>query len=331
MYSPTTRLLTLLELLQSHASIPGVELAETLEVDVRSVRRYVTMLRDMGIPVESEKGRYGAYSLRPGFRLPPLMFTDSEIMAIILGLMAVRRLGMATAGGSESAIAKVERVLPDELRERVRAFQGVLTLDMPTSQAVPDEVLARFSLGAYARARLWIEYLGGERGKVTERAVDVYGLVYHTGYWYAVGFCHLRNDLRIFRLDRVRRTRVLDETFTPPPGFDALDYLIGSIGTIPGVWTVQVLFKATFEQVEKLVSREVGVLESTSEGIMLHCFADGLDWMGHFLIGTRLKFVVIQPPELRAKLREIARGIINMAKEPPVSDSILFAAADPSP
>ncbi|MEP7291366.1 MAG: HTH domain-containing protein, partial [Chloroflexota bacterium] len=64
MYSPTTRLLTVLELLQSRASIPGIELAQTLEVDVRSVRRYVTMLRDMGIPVESEKGRYGAYSLR---------------------------------------------------------------------------------------------------------------------------------------------------------------------------------------------------------------------------------------------------------------------------
>ena len=175
MYSPTTRLLTLLELLQSHAEISGVELAETLEVDVRSVRRYVTMLRDMGIPVESEKGRYGAYSLRPGFRIPPLMFTDSEILAVVLGLMAVRRLGMATAGGSESAATKIERVLPDELRERVRAFQGVLTLDMPASQAVKEEVLARFSLGAYQRSRLWIEYWGGSRGSATERAVDVYG------------------------------------------------------------------------------------------------------------------------------------------------------------
>src|SRR5215475_7778951 len=103
MYSPTTRLLTVLELLQSQQSVSGVELAKTIEVEVRSVRRYVTMLRDMGIPVESEKGRYGSYSLRPGYRLPPLMFNESEILSVILGLMAVKRLGMATADGSESA------------------------------------------------------------------------------------------------------------------------------------------------------------------------------------------------------------------------------------
>jgi len=316
MYSPTTRLLTVLELLQSHASISGIELAETLEVDVRSVRRYVTMLRDMGIPVESEKGRYGSYSLRPGFRLPPLMFTDSEILAVILGLMAVRRLGMATAGGSESASAKVERVLPDELRERVRAFQGVLTLDMPASQAVSDEVLARFSIGAYSRSRLWIQYLGGERAKPTERAIDVYGLVYHTGFWYAVAYCHLRTDLRIFRLDRVKRTRVIDETFTIPPDFDALDYLIRSIATIPGVFEVEVLFKATLEQAQFRVPRDVGILEAADGGILLRCYADGLEWMAHFLINTRLHFTVIRPPELRAKLREVARRITRMAKEP---------------
>jgi predicted DNA-binding transcriptional regulator YafY len=237
-------------------------------------------------------------------------------MAVILGLMAVRRLGMATAGGSESASAKVERVLPDELRERVRAFQGVLTLDMPTSQAVPDEVLARFSMGAYGRNRLWIEYLGGERGKATERAIDVYGLVYHTGYWYAVAYCHLREGLRIFRLDRVRRTRVLEDSFSVPPDFDALDYLLGSIASIPGVHSIEVLFRATLEQAEFRVPRDVGVLEQTGEGVLMRCYSDGnLEWMAHFLIGTRLKFTVLQPPELRAKLREIARKVINMAKE----------------
>ncbi len=317
MYSPTTRLLTLLELLQSQSEIPGSELAKRLEVDVRSVRRYVTMLRDMGIPVESEKGRYGAYSLRPGFRMPPLMFTDAEVLAVILGLMAVRRLGMATSGGSESAAAKIERVLPDELRERVRAFQGVLTLDMPTHQAVREDVLARFSLGAYSRTRLWIEYLGGGRGSATERAIDVYGLVYHTGFWYAVAHCHLRQDLRIFRLDRVRQIRVLDEPFTVPRDFDALDHLIASIGSIPGVWEVEVKFKAGLEQAQSRVSREVGVLEQVEDGVILRCYADGLEWMARFLIGTSLKFAVIRPPELRAKIREIARSILAMTREEP--------------
>ncbi len=315
MYSPTTRLLTLLELLQSQASISGVDLANTLEVDVRSVRRYVTMLRDMGIPVESEKGRYGAYSLRPGFRMPPLMFNDSEVLSVILGLMAVRRLGMATSGGSESATAKILRVLPDELRERVRAFQGVLTLDFPTSQTVSEGILARFSLSAYARTRLWIEYLGGMRGSATERAIDVYGLVYHTGNWYAVAHCHLRGDLRVFRLDRVRQVRPLEELFEVPPQFDSLSYLLNSFATIPGVWTVDVLFKATPEQVQQRITADVGVFEETPDGVLLHCYTDGLEWMARYLINTSLKFTIYRPRELRDKVREIAHAILRMTKE----------------
>ncbi len=315
MYSPTTRLLTLLELLQSHQSLSGVELSEKLEVDVRSVRRYVTMLRDMGIPVESEKGRYGSYSLRPGFRMPPLMFNDSEVLAVILGLMAVRRLGMQTTGGSESAAKKIERVLPDELRERVRAFQGVLRLDMPSNEAVREEVIARFSMGAYERSRLWIEYWGGGRGSATERAIDVYGLVFRTGYWYAVAYCHLREDLRIFRLDRVKKIRVIDETFTVPPDFDPLHYLINSIASIPGVWAIEVFFRTSMEQAQQRIPREVGVIDAAPGGVLLSFYADGLEWAARFLIETRLKFTVVRPPELRDKLREIARSITRMARD----------------
>src|SRR5919198_860851 len=111
MYFPTTRVLTVLELLQSHAQLSGPELAERLEVNTRTVRRYITMLQDLGIPVEAERGRHGSYRLRPGFKLPPLVFTDEEALAITLGLYSARRLGlMATASTVESALAKLERV-----------------------------------------------------------------------------------------------------------------------------------------------------------------------------------------------------------------------------
>ena len=186
---------------------------------------------------------------------------------------------------------------------------------MPTYQAVREEVLARFSLGAYGRSRLWIDYLGGGRGSATQRAIDVYGLVYHTGFWYAVAYCHLREDLRIFRLDRVRETRVLDETFSIPPNFDALDYLITSIATIPSVWQVEVVFAATLEQAQYRVPTDVGVLEATPDGIILRCYADGLDWMAHFLINTRLKFTIIRPPELLAEVRKIARALLKMTRQ----------------
>src|SRR5215467_1410948 len=97
MYSPATRLLTLLELLQSRPGRTAAQLAERLEVDARSVRRYVTMLQDMGMPIVAERGRYGGYRLLPGYKLPPLMLSNDEAIAVTLGLLAADRLGLAGA------------------------------------------------------------------------------------------------------------------------------------------------------------------------------------------------------------------------------------------
>ena len=127
-YHPTTRLLALLELLQARGRMTGSEIAGRLEVGERSVRRYVERLREIGIPVEGERGRHGAYSLRPGFRLPPLMFTDEEALGLTLGLLAARRLGLSgVAPAVEGALAKVERVMPVALRERVRDLEEGVT------------------------------------------------------------------------------------------------------------------------------------------------------------------------------------------------------------
>src|SRR2546430_6778216 len=133
MYFPTTRVLTILELLQSCQQLSGPELAERLEVNTRTVRRYITMLQDLGIPVEGTRGRYGAYRLRPGFKLPPLMFSEDEALALVLGLLAARRLGLTLAApATEGALAKVERVLPLALRERVRAVEETLVIEAGT-------------------------------------------------------------------------------------------------------------------------------------------------------------------------------------------------------
>lgn len=314
MYSPTTRLLTLLELLQSRGTVSGPEAAARLEVDVRSVRRYITMLRDMGIPVDSEPGRYGTYSLRPGFRLPPLMFNDPEIQAIILGLMAARQLGLAETPGVESAVAKIERVLPAELRERVRAIQSVLTINMQTQQAVEGNKLAVFSLAAYQNLRLWIEY-GSPRTEPTQREIDVYGLVYHAGFWYAVAHCHLRHDLRSFRLDRVRSARLLDATFDPPPNFNALEYLLDSIARVPGMWHAEVLLKTSIQLARDYIPGDMAILEPVEDGVIMRLYTDRLDWLARFLMRTGVGFQVIQPPELRDKLRELAQEIIAMADQ----------------
>jgi predicted DNA-binding transcriptional regulator YafY len=131
---PATRLLSMLELLQARERIGVPELARRLEVGGRTVRRYAAMLREMGIPVEAELGRYGAYSLRPGYRLPPMMFTEEE--ALGLALLAARHLGLAGAAPAvEGAIAKLERVMPEALRWRVRALQETVSIAVARPQA----------------------------------------------------------------------------------------------------------------------------------------------------------------------------------------------------
>src|SRR2546423_5268830 len=125
MYFPTTRVLTVLELLQSHQRLSGPDIAERLEVNPRTVRRYITMLQDLGIPVEAERGRYGTYRLRPGFKLPPLMFTEEEALALTLGLLAAHKLGLAAAPPAvEGGAAQGGARFPTRVTGRVQEGTG---------------------------------------------------------------------------------------------------------------------------------------------------------------------------------------------------------------
>src|SRR5215208_7282824 len=170
MYHPTTRVLTTLELLQSRPRLSGRELAERLEVDQRTVRRYVTMLQDLGIPVESERGRHGAYRLRPGFRLPPLVFSDDEALALTLGLLSARRLGLVTnAATVEGALAKLDRALPPDVRARVSAVQETLTIDQARGQALPATTTVMALAAAVQESRRVLMRYESAKGELTER------------------------------------------------------------------------------------------------------------------------------------------------------------------
>ncbi len=314
MYFPTTRVLTILELLQSRQQLSGPELAERLEVNTRTVRRYITMLQDLGIPVEAERGRYGAYRLRPGFKLPPLMFTEDEALALTLGLLAARRLGLtAAAPAVEGALAKIERVLPIALRERVQAVQEALILDFTYSGPTPrSEVVVTLCAAAQQCRRVWMRYSSWQ-SESTERTVDLYGIVYRSGYWYAVGYCHLRSGLRVFRLDRIMQAELRNETFTRPPDFDSLAYVMRSLANTPTTWAVEVLLETTLEEAQQYVPPVIATLEQVSEGVMLRCSVGHLEWIAHFLSGLGCPFIVLQPPELRDELHKLAARIAEMA------------------
>ena len=309
MYHPTTRVLAVLELLQSRRRVRGAELAERLEVDGRTVRRYITMLQDLGIPIEGERGRHGAYVLRPGFKLPPLMLSDEEALAVVLGLLAARRMGLVDAAPAvEGALAKIERVLPEALRERVRAVEETLVLDLGPSRAAAGSVVVALGAAARDRRRVRMSYRSHD-GDETERLFDPYGMVYRRGRWYATGYCHLRGDLRLFRLDRVAEVEVRDEVFPRPDGFDPLASVLRSLAMTPGAWPVEVVLQSTLDEARRMVPPDQALMEETPDGVVLRCYVQDLSWMARFLAGVNCSFEIRRPPELREALRRHAQRL----------------------
>ena len=170
MSRPTTRVLTVLELLQTHGRMSGAELARRLEVDRRTVRRYIAALEELGIPITAERGRDGAYMLVAGFKLPPMMFTEDEALALSVGLLAARGLGLAEAAPAvASAQAKLERVMPASLKRRVRAVDETVTLDLSRSTAPGDNAaLVALSVASRRVSRVRRARAGG-RGRAAAR------------------------------------------------------------------------------------------------------------------------------------------------------------------
>jgi predicted DNA-binding transcriptional regulator YafY len=316
MYQPASRVLSMLEMLQSRPGITGGEIAERLEVDRRTVRRYITTLQDLGVPVNGVRGRHGGYVLRPGYRLPPLMLTDDEALAVSLGLLISSQLGLSIAQGStESASAKLSRVLPVPLREQARAIRDVVSLTIAPADAVVDgELIGCLSGAAGKGRRVRLDYLTYQRIS-SQRDVDPYGLVYLTDRWYMVGYCHLREDTRMFRLDRIERYRLLETTFKPPQAFDCLKFATDALATMPGNWSVSVRLELPLSAACERIPPTHGVLTADGDATLLQLTADNLDRTARFLVGLDCRFYVIEPEELRSRLRYLARQIEQMAAD----------------
>jgi predicted DNA-binding transcriptional regulator YafY len=315
MYSPTTRVLTVLELLQTHGRLSGTDLAQRLQVDGRTLRRYIARLEDLGIPVIAERGRYGCYSLMPGFKLPPMMFTDDEALALSVGLLAARQLGLADAAPAvQSAQAKLERVMPTPLKTRLRALGETITLDLHAPIATRDNTaLLALSSAAHAHQRVHLHYSSGQ-GADTERDFDPYALAWRGGRWYAVGWCHLRRDLRSFRLDRVTQVAVLAMQFDAPATFDALAYLTQSVATLPRAIRIEVLLKTDLKTARDELFSAMGVFEPVEGGVRLTSQADDLLWYARELARLPFEFEIRHPPELRDALATCANALLRLAR-----------------
>ncbi|GAB2959758.1 YafY family transcriptional regulator [Amycolatopsis acidiphila] len=316
MTHPLIRVLALLELLQAHAGLTGTELAGRLGTDVRTVRRYVAHLRELGIPVEAGRGRHGGYRLARGYRMPPLVLSNDEALAVVLGLLAGERLGMNPAApAGAGALAKIERVLPDALREPLAAMRDTLgfTAHTVTGRAPEAGVLLALAQASRRGRSVGLRYESW-RGEQTERDLDPYGVVFHAGRWYVTGHDHLRGTLRTFRIDRIASVVPGSGAFVAPAGFDPVARVASSLARAPYRWEVEVLIDGPPAEVARRLPTTVAALTPAGDGVLLVARAERLDGMAHLLAALEWPFTIRRPDELRVALGELAQRLAAIAR-----------------
>jgi predicted DNA-binding transcriptional regulator YafY len=295
------------------------ELADRLGVEGRTVRRYVDHLIDLGVPVESVRGRYGGYRLAPGYRMPPLMLSDEEALAVLLGLVAGRRSGLMTAMGtaSETAAAKIRRVLPSRLARQLDTVLGSLAFTAPAGEFdAPDGAVLLCVADAVRHHRpVSIRYTAAD-GRRSERVLHPYGLVAHAGRWYVTGVDPGIGEDRTFRLDRIADARTLPGSFEPPDGVDPAERVLAGLAATPYRHQVTLRIQATAEQVRARLPASVATIEEASsvadgdpqgEGwVRVELQAERLDWVPAVLASIDRPFVIERPDELRGLVSALA-------------------------
>jgi predicted DNA-binding transcriptional regulator YafY len=313
MSGTAVRVLTVLELLQAHDRITGAKIAERLEIDPRSVRRYIKQLQAMGIPVESERGRYGAYRLERGYRLPPLMFREEEIIALTVGLLVIRSFQFPLDSASiTGALAKIQRAVPQQFFEQVHVIQNIMHFHpAPPTITVDKTVVDTIARGVWKATSVQVQYRSAI-GNDTDRLFDPYGIVVYRSYWYAVGYCHLRKALRVFRLDRISAVRATDSVFTPRPDFDALGHVTQRLSKPADGKQVEVLFKTSLEEAKRSLPPNVGEVEVVAEGVLFRCPALRLDGLAALLLSLDFPLHILQPDELKDEVRRLAHKALRI-------------------
>jgi predicted DNA-binding transcriptional regulator YafY len=313
---PASRLLGLLEILQDKPGINGPALSEMLGVTTRTVRRYVATLQDMGIPVEPVAGRTGGYWLRPGYRLPPLMFSTEEAIGLSIALL------MAQASKDEElpqpvvrALAKIARVLPSTLSEQIDAIREAMSLPgsrYPRTDEFPiPAVLATLSQATLTHHSVWFRY-GRPNGEESARKVDPYGVVVINGRWYLHGWCHLRKGTRTFRIDRIRRVDLLPEGFELPAGTDAVRAVTASLAMSRDRWEIEIILGAPPEEVQHWLASHFAILETMPDGrTLLKSGSDDLQWFAWRVLTLPFTIEVVKPLELRRTMREMGERLIE--------------------
>jgi predicted DNA-binding transcriptional regulator YafY len=307
----SARTLKLLSLLQTHRYWPGTELAGRLGVSPRTLRRDVDRLRELGYPVQAQRGADGGYQLAAGAVLPPLVVDDEDAVALAVGLqLAAQGAIEGIAESSVRALAKVLQVMPPRLRRRAEALTA---MTVPASwgtgprDTVDSDVLTVIALACRDSERVRFGYAAASTGgEWTDRLIEPHRVVMLGRRWYLVGYDLGRHAWRSFRLDRVTGPEVTGARFRPRelPAPDAASFVRAGIATVSAIYDVEIELAAPAALVRERVGRWVRVSELDADRCLGQWSADSLEWAALALGTVGVEFRVIEPPELRDLVRD---------------------------
>ncbi|MFK4089927.1 helix-turn-helix transcriptional regulator [Kribbella sp. NPDC020789] len=342
----TARVLALLELLQGGGTRRVADLAERLGVDERTVRRYAEHLTELDIPIRSIRGRYGGYRLAPGYRMPPLMLTDDEAVAVAIGLHAG-----PDSLAAESALSKLRRVLPTQLADRLGALLDTASFTT-TRRPGPADTHVLLTIAQAARDQLAVEITYTDRlGHTTTRSITPYGVVGHGERWYVA------TSDRTFRLDRIAAASLPKATASgergpvppsevtgsgrgasarirpasgdqvrtvaqapagpaPARGVEPARAVLTSLATTPWAHRVSVRVEATVAEVQRRLPPGLAVVTPVGDEVRVELRAERLDWVPAVLAGLDRPFVIETPEELREHVRRLGERLRRIGGRP---------------
>lgn len=306
--SPTARTLMVLELIQNSPGITAEQLGDKLGVSERAARRYVAILREAEVPIDSVRGPYGGYRVGRGLRLPPLMFTATEALGLVMAVLEAH-------GGTEgddpvaAAVGKMVRVLPENVARPLEALRAVSARRTDPDPPHP-ETTATLVRASADRRRVRMGYaLGPHRERTLQ--VDPWAVVVRHGRWYVLGWSHAADARRMYRIDRVISVEVMAEPFTPPEDLDPFRALEEQMSQ-GWPYRVEVEIDAPLEQVRHWLRRSLGVTEAIDDyRTRLTGTTENLHWYASEIAEFHAPYRVAGGPELRGAVRDVGQRLLD--------------------
>jgi predicted DNA-binding transcriptional regulator YafY len=314
--SPTARALLALELVQGSPGMTAGRLAGKLGVSERAARRYVGILREAGIPIESARGPYGGYRLGRGLRLPPLMFSAAEALALVMAVLDGHHDASDPADLVGSALGKIMRALPEPVAAQAEAVRRTTAPAPDRAAARPDPETTTALVHAcsnHRRVRLRYRSEGGQEW-LTE--ADPWAVVVRHGRWYLLCHSHTTGARRAYRIDRVRAVEVLDDTFSPPAGLDPVATIEEHLA-VGWEHDAEVVIDAPVHTVARCLPRALGHLEPLdAQTSRLVGSTSNPGWYAEQLAAIPASYRIVRCPEIQQAARVLGQRLLAASESP---------------